>query len=398
MVVSTYMFLPIAHLDLDAFFASVEQKLNPSLHGKPVIVGGVDPQGREVNRGVVATASYEARKFGVASGMPIYQARKLCPHGVFLRGNFKEYHAFSKRVFNVIAKYTPFVEQSNLDEGFLHFSGFEELYPDTVRIAGQIRQEIKEVVGLTASVGLGTSKVTAKIACDLAKPDGLLAISEANRESIIFPLPVSKLPGVGPKTEAILKALSITTISDLVNKKESIVHCLGKHGANLYLSATGIDNIWFQEGDRIKSIGRSTTFLRNSNEKRYILPILFKLCDEVFDELWLKELTASCFTVTLRDHTFKTRTLERTYGTPVDRLRDLYEVASSLFFSLWDKKTHVRLVGIRASRLRARSDDDKRYRRIFENIYKLKRKYGEGIVTSALTLDSGNSPMEQLFL
>src|SRR3990172_2327638 len=196
------------HIDMDAFFASVEVKLNPVLEGKPILVGRVDPQGRSVPRGVVATASYEARKFGCKSGMPVFQALKLCPSCIVVDGHYEEYIKASDAVFSIAARYAPKVEQIGIDEAFLDFSGTEIIYPDLpagrqglIDIAKKIKEEVKKRVGITASIGIAATKVVAKVASDFQKPDGLTYVPAGKEKEFLAPLPIADLPGIGRKME-----------------------------------------------------------------------------------------------------------------------------------------------------------------------------------------------------
>lgn len=390
------MFLPIAHFDLDAFFASVEQKLNPRLRGKPVMVCGVDPQGRNVNRGVVATCSYEARKFGVKSGMPVYQARRLCPQGIFTKGHFEEYHKYSSLVFDIMYKFAPCVLRTNLDEGFLDFTGCETIYPDTKSLCENIRQEVRNKVGINISIGLANSRVVARIATKLAKPDGIVAITKSGEEKILRPLAIKFIPGIGPKTEISLNNIGIKTIGDLIKNKEEVIKKLGKHGLNLYLAATGQDNIWFEDRQSVKSIGRSTTFSKNSANINFILSVLFNLCDEVFYELFEKNLVAKCLSVNVRYPTFEDKQKSKTLDHPLEKTTDFQNQAQQLLFDIWDKTMALRLIGVKASNLIEKDhstifiDEKAKYDRLTKAISELRKKHGRDIITSAFTIDTSS--------
>lgn len=378
------MFLPIVHFDLDAFFASVEQKLNPRLRGKPVIVCGVDPQGQNVNRGVVSTASYEARSYGVKSGMPVYQARILCPQGIYVGGNFSAYQAHSAIVLTIIKRFAPKLEQTGLDEGFLDFTGCQELYPDTKILCEKIRRQVQNQVSLPVSMGLSISRVLAKIACNLGKPNGLFTIGKEDIKRIVHPLPVEYLPGVGPKTQIVLGNNGIKIIADLVKNEIKLTNLLGKFGYNLYLAACGIDNIWFGERAEIKSIGRSTTLVKNTNNASHINSILFQLCDEVFYELLDKNLTAGCVGISLRYPNFTDKQKSKTISDFPKTPSELYHQAVELFNTAWDKKTKVRLLGVRTSKLKKENNLTPRVK----TILMLKRKYGSDILRSGFVLDT----------
>jgi DNA polymerase-4 len=203
----------IMHIDLDAFFVSVEQVANPSLKGRPVVVGG-RPQGR----GVVAAASYEARAFGLRSGMPLVTASRLCPQAIFIQGSFPRYRDASQKFMAILADFSPLLEPMGLDEAYLDATGFESIYGSAHEMAVKIKQRVKAELGLNASIGIANSKVVAKVASEEAKPDGLLEVDEGEEAAFLAPLPIAKLPGVGPKTEGKLKRLGITTTNYLLHR------------------------------------------------------------------------------------------------------------------------------------------------------------------------------------
>ena len=197
----------IMHVDLDAFFVSVEQVLNPELRGKPVVVGG-----KPDRRGVVASASYEARAFGLHAGMPLVTARRLCPQAIFIEGSFPKYRDASQRFMAILADFSPYLEPVSLDEAYLDVTGFESIHDSIHQMAVAIKQRIKDELGLSASIGIASSKVVAKIASELSKPDGLLEVAAGEERSFLSPLPIGTLPGIGKKTEQIFKGLGINTI------------------------------------------------------------------------------------------------------------------------------------------------------------------------------------------
>lgn len=380
-------FLPIAHYDIDAFFASVEEKLNPRLVGKPVIVCGVDPQGKNINRGVVSTASYAARRFGITSGMPVFKAKLLCRDGFFVKGHFGEYQKYGDLVFEIMERFTPNIQRTNLDEGFLDFTGCQILYPDTFTLCDNIRTRIKKEVGLPVSIGLANSRVLAKLACDLTKPDGLLVVKNAKN---IAHLSIKQLPGVGPKTQKLLETINIKTIGDLVTHKEKVISLLGKFGVNLYFSAIGVDNIWYEKRDSVKSVGRSTTFFQNSKDPGFILPILFELCEQVFYQLARDKLTFNCLSVTIRAANFEDKQKSKTLTSKVEKLVDFYDIACSLLYEIWDKKTMLRLVGVKVSKLLPFSPtlflkEESKNTNVVNTVVSLREKYGKDILKSGLT-------------
>jgi len=200
-------YVRIMHIDLDAFFVSVEQALSPELRGKPVVVGG-----KPDRRGVVASASYEARRFGLHAGMPLATAYRLCSQAVFIEGSFSRYRDASQRFMNILADFSPYLEPVSLDEAYLDVTGFESLYGSIHQMAVAIKQRIKNELGLCASIGIASCKVVAKVASELSKPDGLLEVAAGEEHSFLAPLPIAKLPGIGKKTERVLGGLGIATI------------------------------------------------------------------------------------------------------------------------------------------------------------------------------------------
>lgn len=364
------------HLDLDAFFASVEIKLKPSLKGKPILVGRVDPHGRSVPRGVVATASYEARKFGCKSGMPLFRASKLCPQAIVVGGHFKEYIKASEQVFTIAAKYAPKVEQIGIDEAFLDFSGTEWIYPDPpsasfrraglIEIAKKIKEEIKREVGITASVGIAATKVTAKVASDYQKPDGLTVVPAGKEKEFLASLPITCLPGINEKTKQKIRTILID--SNIVDRGEEIVigdlaslpkdfveKKFGKVGINLWLAANGIDNLWFTPRSEVKSVSRSETFAKNSADPKFILAMLQKLAEKVGEEMRREGYSGRCVHVSIRYKNFRTVSRQRTllYPNPTSSTKEIYEMAENLLKELWDGWTLLRLVSVGVSKFEA---------------------------------------------
>ncbi|HSS35517.1 MAG TPA: DNA polymerase IV, partial [Patescibacteria group bacterium] len=247
----------ILHVDLDAFFAAVEQRDRPELRGKPVIVGGGDPTAR----GVVSAASYEARRYGVHSAMPLRTAYALCPHGVFLPVDGRKYQRASREVMTILRRFTPLVEPVSIDEAFLDVTGSRALFGDGPTIAAAIKAAIASEVELTASVGVATTKLVAKVASDLRKPDGLVVVPAGQEATFLAPLPISRLWGVGEKTALALREFGVLTIGDLAALPEDLlVRRFGKHGASLGARARGVDPDPVGDADAAKSIGHEHTF------------------------------------------------------------------------------------------------------------------------------------------
>jgi len=263
----------ILHIDMDAFYASVEQLDNPQLKGKCVIVGGLS------RRSVVSAASYEARKFGVHSAMPMFQARKKCPQGVFVRPRMKRYKDISKKIMSLLSEYSPLVEPVSIDEAYVDVTGCERLHGDPVKIAASIKQKIKENFKLTCSVGVGPNKFIAKIASDLEKPDGLSVIMPDQMPPFLESLPVHKVPGVGKTRRIQLDRMGIKTLGDVKKySQEIIISRLGKFGRRILALADGIDDSPVITDDGYKSVSTEETFGEDIADKdllnNYILPVV----------------------------------------------------------------------------------------------------------------------------
>ncbi|GAI39137.1 unnamed protein product, partial [marine sediment metagenome] len=256
----------IMHIDLDAFFVSVEQAENPELQGKPVVVGG-----RPEGRGVVASASYEARASGLHAGMPLTTATRLCPQAIFIEGSFAKYRDASQRFMAILADFSPFLEPVSLDEAYLDVIGFESIYGSIHQMAAKIKQRIKNELGLCASVGIACCKVVAKVAAELSKPDGLLEVAAGKERSFLAPLPIAKLPGIGKKTGRILNGLGIDTIGKLSTMPPSALKShFGASGELLWRYANGIDDREVELPSAAKSISRETTFGKDTRDQRQL--------------------------------------------------------------------------------------------------------------------------------
>ncbi|HLV09626.1 MAG TPA: DNA polymerase IV, partial [Halanaerobiales bacterium] len=270
------MSLDIMHIDMDAFFASVEQLDNPDISGKQVIVGGLG------KRGVVSTASYEARKYGVHSAMPMTEARKLCPEGIFISGRHKRYAELSGDIYQIFKNYTPLVEKVSIDEAFLDLKGCHRLFGNSVEIGKKIKKEIKNKTGLTASAGLAPNKFLAKLASDMDKPDGFFVIEEDRIAEILEPLSVNKMWGVGKKATKVLKNKGISTVGQLkklsLNELSAI---FDKMGIQLYYLSRGIDNRSVSQDDEIKSISHEETYSQDLKDREEIYQKLLSMAERV---------------------------------------------------------------------------------------------------------------------
>jgi len=271
----------IMHIDLDAFFVAVGRVLRPELKGKPVVVGGNSDQ-----RGVVATASYEARKFGLHSAMPLATARRLCPQAIFIPGNFSEYRAASKKFMAILADFSPFLQPMGLDEAYLEVTGFESLHGSIREMALKIKRRVKDELGLVASIGIASCKVVAKIASDESKPDGLIEVPAGEQAAFLARLEIGKLPGVGKRTEEVLRGLGIRTIGDLAGMhREALKSRFGAFGELLYDHANGVDDGRVQPPDEAKSISRETTFQEDTRDKFFLSAVLRRQAERVAADL-----------------------------------------------------------------------------------------------------------------
>jgi DNA polymerase IV len=380
---------PILHVDLDAFYAGVEVLKEPSLAGKPVIVGGTGA------RGVVASASYEARTFGVRSAMPAVRARRLCPDGVFLPPDFEAYRTHSNRFREVLLSFTPLVEPVSLDEAFLDVGGATRLFGDPRVIGETIRREVAGEVGVTCSVGVASTKFVAKLASDGCKPDGLLHVEAAATDAFLEPLPVGRLWGVGEKTRELLGRLAIRTIADLRSTPEPILaRLLGDAQArHLWELSRGIDERDVVPYEPPKSVGHEETFERDLDDDEEILRELLALSQKVAARLREDGYRARTVTLKARLSTFATLTRSRTLADAIDVGADLYKVVAELYAALPGTRRRIRLLGVQTSGLVAagaeqlallRSDDWGDVERVVDRI---ERRFGRGATTHASLLD-----------
>ena len=337
----------ILHVDLDAFFAAVEQRDRPELRGKPVIVGGGDPTAR----GVVSAASYEARRFGVHSAMPLRTAYGLCPHGVFLPVDGRKYQAVSRDVMTILRSFTPLVEPVSIDEAFLDVAASEALFGDGPAIAVAIKARVAGEVGLTASVGVATTKLVAKIGSDLRKPDGLVIVQPGDERAFLDPLPISRLWGVGEKTAEALAQYGVRTIGDLARLPDDLlVRRFGKQGASLGARARGVDPNPVGGGDPAKSIGHEHTFDVDTSDPDVIERTLLGMADGVASRLRSAGLKAGTIQVKIRDSSFRTITRQRTLADPTDLTEPIWQIARDLARPEL-RGLRVRLLGVSASNL-----------------------------------------------
>lgn len=338
----------IFHADLDAFFVAVERVLDPSLIGKPVIVGGLG------NRGVVATASYEARKFGVHSAQPMAIARRRCPQAVYLRGNREKYSEFSGRFFEILEDFTPAVVGVSIDEAYLDMTGSERLFGEPVEVAEEIRRRTREEVGITVSIGIGPNKLVAKMASEEAKPDGVFQVLLENVEEFMKPQPVRALPGIGPKSAEALATLQIETLGQLAEHPVGpIRRALGPNIAGwLQLRARGIDNSPIRERPKSKSISAETTFSDDLVEVSDMEDVLRRLSERVGRRLRKSGMHARNVGLKLRYPDFTTVTRQTTLQQAADGDDVIIKSAHALLKkTMRERSGAVRLLGVSVSGL-----------------------------------------------
>jgi DNA polymerase-4 len=371
----------IVHIDIDAFFSAVEELLDPSLKGKPVIVGGLPHE-----RGVASTASYEARKYGIHSGMPLRQAHQLCPHGVFIRGNYQVYRTFSENFLRILSRFTPDVESASLDEAYLDLTRCRPLYPSFSRAVKEIKRQVEWELGLAVSVGVGANKTLAKLATNRAKPGGLFEILPGQEDVFLKDLGIELLPGIGPKAQVILRMLNIHKIGDLWGLPRATMRSLfGLNGEEIYLQARGVDSRPLAAAGVPKSVSRETTFLEDIWDRRLLLAHLAYLCDRLTLALRKDRLFAHIVEVKVRYSDFKTEGRRRLLLSPLQDMGEIFRIGRELFEGLYSgSRLSLRLVGVKASDLvRGRSLSlfepySPRQERLGSAMDRVRAKYGFG--------------------
>lgn len=340
----------IVHVDMDAFFASVEQHDAPDLRGKPVIVGADPAKGH--GRGVVCAASYEARQFGIHSAMPISKAYRICPGAVFIRPRFYRYAEVSGGVMDILRGFSPIVEQISIDEAFLDCTGTENIFGPPQKIAEKIKQAIYSSTGLTASVGIASNKSVAKIASDLHKPNGCTICPAGHEKEFLAVLPIRRLWGVGKKTVQILEAMGIRTIGDMASIHPDVIERrLGKSGIHLWILANGIDDRPVGEEYERKSYSEETTFSEDIGDDAVIDRVLFEIADRLSRKIRRDECRAKTITLKIRLQGFETHTRSRTLTAPVNDVYSIRAAASEQYRTFDRQGKKVRLIGIAVSNL-----------------------------------------------
>jgi DNA polymerase IV (archaeal DinB-like DNA polymerase) len=340
----------ILHVDLDAFFPSVEVREHPEYQGKPVVVGADPKEGK--GRGVVSSASYEARKFGIRSAMPISRAWTLCHDCVYLRPHFDLYIPASNSVMRILKSYANKFEQGGIDEAYLDISSRVKDFGEAEEYAKRIMEEILEKERLTCSIGVAPNKLVAKIASDFKKPYGLTVVKPEDVQDFLFPLAVRKIPGVGPKTERALKELNIETIHDLASTKPDILmRQFGTWGTRLHELSNGIDNSEVIEEYKTKSIGRDTTFEKDADNEVQIFQVLDELAEEVHADVIANRFKFKTITVRVRYQDFDTHTRSKSLLFPTNDLDILANTAKRLMAPFLRGNKKIRLIGVRVSNL-----------------------------------------------
>ena len=382
---------PVLHVDMDAFYASVETIKDPSLRDKAVIVGG---QG---GRGVVTSASYEARAFGVRSAMPMMTARRLCPHAVFLPNDFPTYRRYSARIRDVFLSFTPLVEPLALDEAFLDVSGSIRLFGAPVEIARLLRERVFEL-GLSCTVGGGPNKFVAKLATNRAKPNGVLVVDAARVKDFLHPLPASSLWGVGEQTAEALKRLGLKTVGDIARiSRRTLERAVGDAlGAQLHALANGIDERAVVPDEPAKSVGSEETYHRDLDCPEEILREILRLSDRTAGRLRAKGLCGRTVTLKIRFSNFKTITRSTTLGEHVDTAPEIYGVAKALYSKLDPERPRIRLLGVGLSglvpgppqrQLALLGPSEARWGEAAQAVDRIRRRFGEKAVAPAALFD-----------
>jgi DNA polymerase-4 len=388
----------IFHVDMDAFFVSVEELFDPGLKGKAVVVGG-----QRDERGVVSAASYEARKFGVHSAMPLRTAAKLCPHAIFVNGHPERYRECSEKVYRVLTSFSPLVEMASIDEAYLDMTGTARLHGPPLRAAHALHQRIKSDTQLNCSIGIGSSRLIAKVSSAKAKPHGILLVIPGQEAKFLAPLDVRDIPGVGRVTEQNLQALGIRQVGDLARFDEAFLQeHFGKWGLALAGKARGEDaGGWFDTevgaDTDAKSISHEHTYNEDTADTEQIESTLMRLSEMVGRRLREGRLHARTIQLKLRYHDFTTITRARSLPAPTQLDNEIFEQARALFRKNWSKGTKVRLLGVHASSFEDESMQAdlldgarrQRWQQALSAADRLRDKFGESSVSLASGLKGG---------
>ncbi|HEX6900352.1 MAG TPA: DNA polymerase IV [Thermoanaerobaculia bacterium] len=337
----------VLHCDMDCFYAAVHMRDDPSLRGKPVIIGG-----RPESRGVVAAASYEVRKYGVHSAMPSSRARRLCPDAIFIPPDFRRYSRESEKIFAIYRELTPIVQAVSIDEAYLDVTDCLGEWGTATAVAREIRRRVREERGLTVSVGVGPNRLIAKIASDFDKPDGLTVVPPGKVQAFLDPLPVRRLHGVGPATERALAEIKVQTVAELrAVPVEDLVERFGKHGRILYEFSRGIDDRPVETHQERKSLGTENTYAKDLTDFTEMEAEVDRMAQEVAVSLERRGLSGCTVTLKVRYEDFTTVTRSRTFAMPVGEATDIAACARDLLRRTEAPSRPVRLIGVTASNL-----------------------------------------------
>ncbi len=388
----------VVHVDLDAFYPSVEELLDPALRGKPVIVGG-DPDAR----GVVSSASYAARAYGVRSAMPTAQALRLCPQAILLHGHHRIYADYSHRVMAILREITPVVEQLSIDEAFMDVTGCERLWGTPREIGALVRRRVKAEVGLTVSVGAASSKQVAKIACGQAKPDGMLVVEHDEEAAFLAPLPVRELWGVGPVTAERLTELGMEKIGDLAEASDDYLQrVLGDHGAALRRAARGLDASPVKHRQRRQSISQEQTFAEDVSDPTVLARELLRMSEHVAASLRSAGQVAQTVRIKIRYADFATVTRQVSLEQPTDQGQRICEAAQELLDKHWRGRRPLRLLGVGVTglikgagyQLHLFDDMDQRRALLDRTVDEIRGRFGRDAIQRASLTSRAEDPDE----
>lgn len=380
----------ILHIDMDAFFAAVEQRDNPSLWGKPVIISG------RSKRGVVSTASYEARKFGIHSAMPVFQAEKKCDQLILVPGNMEKYRANSVKIMQILSHYSPVVEQVSIDEAYMDIRGTQRLFGTPGHLAGLIKRHIWKDLSLTCSIGIAPLKFLAKIASDMKKPDGLTIIAPSEVQEVIENLPIEKVPGVGKRAMKQMEALQISSLGDIKKLSGNILkQKFGKMGNTLNNLANGIDPSPVQTENRRKSFSSETTLPEDINDSESVKNILLDLSQQVGRQVRMKHLACRTVSIKIKFSDFSQITRSHTLENHFSSSTAIFNLAVALYNKKIKLKKKIRLIGVGVSGLSSkdapyqmqllatREDENRQWEAVDNTVDSIGEKFGTNIINKA---------------
>lgn len=385
----------IVHMDMDAFFAAIEQRDDPKLRGIPVIIGA-DPKAG-FGRGVVSTCSYEARKFGIHSAMPISIAYNRCPKAAFLPCDMEKYHQVSEQIYEILYGFTPKIEVVSVDEAFLDITGSFHLFKTPLNTCIELKKRIKAQTSLVASCGLAPTKMAAKIASDLEKPDGLVQVKQDELLEFLWPLDIGKIWGLGAKTKESLNSMGIRTIRDLAKTDIRILEeSFGKHGEYFWALANGIDQREIEPQEEAKSVSNEHTFNKDTNDKDLIKRVFMRLCEKVSIRLREDNIKGKTITLKIRLEGFNTYTRAITIVSATNFVDTIYKAVMKLFDGFDRKGKKVRLLGVKVSNLISQDTRDSIFAEanssklegLHKAVDKIKGKFGRGSILRGLSIDN----------